>query len=319
MTAVDARVGATVVRFDRAERALHWANATLFLILLATGMTSTSGRCPPRSGAGCSSRTSTSSAASCCRCPCSWPTRDRGAPACAATCGASPAGPRDDRRWLLSFGRRGKATLGKFNAGQKLNAIFVAGCIPLMLATGSIMRWFSPFPLAWRTGATFVHDWLALALLAVVIGHIAKALAEPDRAAGHVARHRAPAPRRAAPPALVVGGRTADATAEARAGGRNGARSLVGWRAAPTRGDPVDVRIGLTQTPKELEVQLDEGTDPADVKKQVEAALAGSTTLWFTDRRGRQVGVPVREARLRRDRQPRRTSAASASAADRAR
>ena len=54
----------------------------------------------------------------------------------------------------------------------------------------------------------------------------------------------------------------------------------------------MDVRIGLTQTPKEIEVQLDEGTDPAEVRKQVESALADSTTLWFTDRRGRQVGVP---------------------------
>ena len=88
--------------------------------------------------------------------------------------------------------------MGKFNAGQKLNAIFVAGCIPLMLATGSIMRWFEPFPLAWRTGATFVHDWLALTLLAVVIGHIGKALAEPvalramrtgTMPAEHVRRH----------------------------------------------------------------------------------------------------------------------------------
>jgi hypothetical protein len=54
----------------------------------------------------------------------------------------------------------------------------------------------------------------------------------------------------------------------------------------------VDVRIGLTQTPKELEVQLDEGTDPAEVRAQVEAALGDSSTLWFTDRRGRQIGVP---------------------------
>ena len=69
--------------------------------------------------------------------------------------------------------------MGKFNAGQKLNAVFVAGCIPLMLATGSIMRWFSPFPLAWRTGATFVHDWVALALVVVITGHILKALADP--------------------------------------------------------------------------------------------------------------------------------------------
>ena len=54
----------------------------------------------------------------------------------------------------------------------------------------------------------------------------------------------------------------------------------------------MDVRIGLTQTPKELEVQLDEGTDPAEVRAQVEAALGDSSTLWFTDRRGRQIGVP---------------------------
>jgi formate dehydrogenase subunit gamma len=85
----------------------------------------------------------------------------------------------DDRRWLLSMWRRGTQRMGKFNAGQKLNAIFVAGCIPLMLATGGIMRWFDPFPLAWRTGATFVHDWIALAPLVVIVGHIGKALAEP--------------------------------------------------------------------------------------------------------------------------------------------
>ncbi len=55
----------------------------------------------------------------------------------------------------------------------------------------------------------------------------------------------------------------------------------------------MDVRIGLTQTPKELEVNLEEGSDPADVRAQVDAALAGGTTLWFTDRRGRQIGVPA--------------------------
>jgi hypothetical protein len=54
----------------------------------------------------------------------------------------------------------------------------------------------------------------------------------------------------------------------------------------------VDVRIGLTQTPKELEVQLEEGADPAAVKAQVDAVLAESGTLWLTDRKGRQIGVP---------------------------
>ncbi len=55
----------------------------------------------------------------------------------------------------------------------------------------------------------------------------------------------------------------------------------------------MDVRIGLTQTPKELEVNLEEGTDPAVVRQQVESAMADGTTLWLTDRRGRQFGVPA--------------------------
>ena len=55
----------------------------------------------------------------------------------------------------------------------------------------------------------------------------------------------------------------------------------------------MDVRIGLTQTPKELEVQLEEGADPAALRQQVDQALADGSTLWLTDRRGRQVGVPV--------------------------
>ena len=62
----------------------------------------------------------------------------------------------------------------------------MAGAIPVMLATGSIMRWFKPFPLSWRTGATFVHDWVFLALLVVVIGHIGKALADPTALKGMI-------------------------------------------------------------------------------------------------------------------------------------
>ena len=36
---LDAVVGDRVVRFTRAQRWLHWGNATIFLVLLATGMT----------------------------------------------------------------------------------------------------------------------------------------------------------------------------------------------------------------------------------------------------------------------------------------
>jgi formate dehydrogenase subunit gamma len=46
------------------------------------------------------------------------------------------------------------------------------------MATGSIMKWFGPFPLAWRTGATFVHDWTAWLLTIALIGHVAKAFGD---------------------------------------------------------------------------------------------------------------------------------------------
>jgi hypothetical protein len=55
----------------------------------------------------------------------------------------------------------------------------------------------------------------------------------------------------------------------------------------------VDVRIGLSQTPKELEVQLEDGTDGAALRKDIDKALADGGTLWLTDRKGRQIGVPV--------------------------
>jgi formate dehydrogenase subunit gamma len=85
----------------------------------------------------------------------------------------------DDLRWLRSFGRRARDRVGKFNGGQKANAVFVAGALAVMVMTGVVMRWYEPFPLDWRTGATFVHDWTAIALWLVTAGHIVRALAEP--------------------------------------------------------------------------------------------------------------------------------------------
>jgi formate dehydrogenase subunit gamma len=41
------------------------------------------------------------------------------------------------------------------------------------------MRWFEPFPDAWRTGATFVHDWFALGIWIAVLGHIYFAIRDP--------------------------------------------------------------------------------------------------------------------------------------------
>ena len=55
----------------------------------------------------------------------------------------------------------------------------------------------------------------------------------------------------------------------------------------------MDVRIGVTYSPKELELELGDDADPEKVKAEIETALSGSSSLWLTDRRGRQVGVPV--------------------------
>src|SRR5579884_1524046 len=85
-----------------------------------------------------------------------------------------------DWRWLRARDRRsGRIPVGKFNAGQKLNANFQLGAILVMLLTGSVMRFANHWPIAWRTGATFVHDWLAYALLAVILGHIYMAVRDP--------------------------------------------------------------------------------------------------------------------------------------------
>ncbi len=55
----------------------------------------------------------------------------------------------------------------------------------------------------------------------------------------------------------------------------------------------MDVRIGVTQAPREINVELAEDADRNDVKSRIEAALAGaSEVLWITDKRGKDVAVP---------------------------
>ena len=53
----------------------------------------------------------------------------------------------------------------------------------------------------------------------------------------------------------------------------------------------MDVRIGLIQNGKELELQLEDDADTSALRAQVDAVLRDGGTLWLTDRKGRQVGV----------------------------
>ena len=56
----------------------------------------------------------------------------------------------------------------------------------------------------------------------------------------------------------------------------------------------MDVRIGVTYTPKEIEVELPDDADRDAIVKDVETSLGGADgVLWLTDRRGRMVGVPA--------------------------
>lgn len=87
----------------------------------------------------------------------------------------------DDWKWLRSKARRlGAVGVGKFNAGQKLNGALSAGSILVFLLTGAVMFFPDWSPLAWRTGATFVHDWCALGFGILVIGHITYALRDAE-------------------------------------------------------------------------------------------------------------------------------------------
>jgi hypothetical protein len=55
----------------------------------------------------------------------------------------------------------------------------------------------------------------------------------------------------------------------------------------------VDVRIGVTYTPKEIEVELADDTDRDQLISTIEDAIStDGKVLWLTDRRGRRVGVP---------------------------
>jgi len=174
---VDTVVGASGVRFDRVERWLHWTNATLVLVLIATGsvmyvdpLTALVGR-----------RILVETIHL-------WAGLALPVPFAAVVVGRWGRGFRRDARrlgrfasgdwrWLRKAGRR-SATMGvgKFNAGQKLNAILVAGSLPVMLATGAVMKWHDPFADSWRTGATFVHDLGYVGLFLLIAGHIRNAL-----------------------------------------------------------------------------------------------------------------------------------------------
>nr|WP_232248367.1 cytochrome b/b6 domain-containing protein [Streptacidiphilus rugosus] len=93
----------------------------------------------------------------------------------------------EDRGWTWRAMRHGTRTAGpagKFNAGQKMYASLIAGGTLVMIGTGLIL-WFPHLAaLDVRTGATFVHDWLALVIGVLVLGHLRMAVKDPEARRG---------------------------------------------------------------------------------------------------------------------------------------
>ncbi|MGH3849627.1 MAG: DUF3107 domain-containing protein [Pseudonocardiaceae bacterium] len=56
----------------------------------------------------------------------------------------------------------------------------------------------------------------------------------------------------------------------------------------------MEVRIAVTQVPKEITVDMGDDVDSDALVGEIGSAMkGGSDMLWFTDRRGRRVGVPI--------------------------
>ncbi|MEI7547997.1 MAG: DUF3107 domain-containing protein [Actinomycetota bacterium] len=54
----------------------------------------------------------------------------------------------------------------------------------------------------------------------------------------------------------------------------------------------MDVRIGVTQTPREITMELADDLDRAALKTRIDAALTGAVdVLWLTDKKGRDIGI----------------------------
>ncbi|WP_374771895.1 cytochrome b/b6 domain-containing protein [Streptomyces sp. NBC_01310] len=93
-----------------------------------------------------------------------------------------------DRQWLRAALRRVTSPkarpAGKFNAGQKIYAGWLAGAVLVMTFTGLLMWFTGVLPFISRTSAIFVHDVVAWAIGFVLFAHFRKARADPEARRG---------------------------------------------------------------------------------------------------------------------------------------
>jgi hypothetical protein len=55
----------------------------------------------------------------------------------------------------------------------------------------------------------------------------------------------------------------------------------------------LDIRIGVSDSPREIEIEAAESVTQEEVEKAIQDALnSGIPMVWLSDKRGRRVGVP---------------------------
>lgn len=169
-----------LVRFDPVQRAAHWANAALFVVLILTALPLYFSSIEHVVGRHVLIEEIHV-----------WAGVALPVPILVSLAGPWGARMRRDLRrwnrwtplevrWLRTLGGVRGLDKDKFNPGQKLNAVFTGGAIVVMLGTGVVMKWFGLFPVSWRSGATFVHELLAWLVVVVILGHVVMAVTHPE-------------------------------------------------------------------------------------------------------------------------------------------
>ena len=162
-------------RFSRTERALHWVHASAFFVLLGSGLVlylpslaELVGRRPLLKAIHVYTAVAWIAALALV-----VAVGDRRA--LRRTLRELDVFDADDRAWL----RKRAAPQGRFNAGQKLNAIVTAAFAVLFAVTGFFL-WLGERDTRFRLpNALLVHDWLMLASLALLVGHLYLAVLAP--------------------------------------------------------------------------------------------------------------------------------------------
>jgi formate dehydrogenase subunit gamma len=176
-------MGGRISRFSRTERAAHWLLATLFFVLLGSGLALYLPALAERLDRPTAKAIHLYAAIA------------LGIGLVAVVLLGDRRGVRrtlrdldrydaDDAQWLA--GAAGRIVTGepappqgRFNAGQKLNAALIAGLMVVMAVSGFLL-WYGERDTSYRfAGTVDIHDWGTLVLLFLVAGHLYLAVLHP--------------------------------------------------------------------------------------------------------------------------------------------